>query len=356
MGPADIGPIGLSLSFCLLGKTATLSAEYNEPLSFILERAVRAGAVLAGDLGGTNFRGAIVDRSLRIRDLRSVRVPYPATPRAVLGMVNGVLQGLLRSGGPRPSAVCLSLKGLVDPERGLLKTVSDFTAWKDVPIAARVGALGLPVCIENDAKCAALGEGRAGRARGADDFVFVIVGTGIGTGIVSGGTLRRGARGHAGELGHWVVDASAREFRCACGQTGDLESLAAGPSLGLRAKRLIARGDRGLKAFLRRRGGPVDGRFVAAALEAGVPAAARIVEEAGTWLGVGLYNMARAFDPSLIVIGGGVSNLGEALLAPARRECGRRLAAFRLPPPRILRSSLGDRAGLLGAATLVLRP
>lgn len=261
------------------------------------------------------------------------------------------------AGASRPRAVALAMKGLVDPERGFSNKVNDFKGWKDVPVVAALRrALRVPAYLENDAKCAALGEGWAGRARGVQDFVFVIVGTGIGTGIVQDGRLQRGAHGHAGELGHTVLDDSNRDFRCACGQYGDLEALAAGPSLGLRARRLIKAGDAGLKRFLDREPRPVDGKFVGAAFAAGVPAARRILSETGRFLGAGLYNITRVLDPELIVLGGGAAGLGEALLGPARRECARRLQAFHLKAPRILRSALGDRAGLLGAASLVFRP
>lgn len=307
--------------------------------------------VLASDLGGTNVRAALIDRSGRLTSLKGAPLPRPANPRTVLAALESAFLGLLRAPGPRPSAVSLSFKGLVDPARGLSRKINGFDGWSDVPVAARLKKkLGLPVLIENDARCAALGELWRGRARGRRDFVFVIVGTGIGTGLVRDGRLYRGPRGHAGEFGHMTIDDSNRDFRCACGHFGHWEGLAAGPSLGLRAERLLERGHSGLERFLERRGGKADGAFVTAALRAGVPAARKIVAEAGRFLGLGLYNVARAEDPSLIVVGGGAAANGAAFLAPARRECARRLAAFDLPCPEIVASSLGDHAGLLGAA------
>lgn len=312
-------------------------------------------SVLAGDLGGTNFRAAVVDAGGRVHRIVSARIPAVATPRRVLSVMTGLFRQA--GDGARPAAFTLSMKGLVDPARGLSNKVSDFRSWRNVPVVSELRrSLRLPGFLENDAKCAALGEGWVGRARGVRDYVFVIVGTGIGTGIVQGGKLSRGAHGHAGEMGHTVIDACSRDFRCACGQTGDLECLAAGPTIGLRARRLLARGDKGLKAFARRRPGPVDGLWVSAALKAKVPTARSILRETGTWLGLGLYNLTRALDPELIVLGGGAASIGGPLIGPARRECARRLALFHLKPPRILASALGDRAGLLGAASLYFVP
>jgi len=313
--------------------------------------------VLAGDLGGTNFRAALVGPSGKIFSLVLERIPAHPTPRVLVPLMRGVLAQAMAGSSRRPAGFALSAKGLVDPKRGLLKKVSDFRDWKDVPLTSLLGrALRLPGRIENDAKSAALGEGWVGRARGVRDYAFVIVGTGVGTGIVQDGRLQRGAHGHAGELGHMVVDASNPEFVCACGQLGHLEAYAAGPSLALRASRLLAKGDRGLKAFRAKYAGPIDGMFVSAALRARVPAARAIVDEAGRYLGIGFYNIVRGIDPELIVVGGGASSIGAPLLEPARRDCARRLKDFNLKPPPIERSTLGDHAGLLGAASLWFRP
>ena len=313
--------------------------------------------VLSGDLGGTNFRAALIDRAGRVRGLVSERIPQVPNPRNIVAAMASVMRRAMSGSRARPDAFALSLKGLVDPGRGLLKTVSDFVDWKDVPLVALLGkALKLPGRLENDAKSAALGEGWVGRAKGVEHYAFVIVGTGIGTGIVQGGRLQRGAHGHAGEMGHLVIDASNREFRCACGQYGHLEALAAGPSLALRAARLLKIGEPGLTRFKKTYAGPVDGLFVSEALRAKVPASRAILQEAGTWLGVGFFNIVRAVDPALIVAGGGASAIGEPLLGPARRECARRLKDFNLEPPPIQPSSLGDHAGLLGAASLYFKP
>jgi glucokinase len=315
--------------------------------------------VLAGDLGGTSFRGALVDRAGKVIRVRSIPVPTPATPRNVLAGVTALFKELMRSAPAPVRTLGLAWKGLVEPERGISSHIGGFPMWVDVPVGPRLkAALGVRVAMENDARSAALGEGWLGRARGQKDFAYVIVGTGIGTGIVRAGRLHRGSNGRAGEYGHTVVDATDQTFRCDCGEYGHWEALAAGPSIGKRARQELASGTRDLKAYARKHPGKPEGRWLADAARAGVASARRVLEETGRWLGLGLYNLVRVEDPKLIVLGGGAAANGGVFLEAARHECASRLGAFHLEPPSILVTSLGDYAGLLGAASLAwkIRP
>jgi glucokinase len=309
--------------------------------------------VLAGDLGGTSFRGALVDRAGRLVQFRSIPVPSPATPRNVLAGVTSLFKELLRNAPGPVRNLGLSWKGLVVPDRGLSAHIGGFPGWVDVPVGPRLkSALGVRVAMENDARGAALGEGWLGQARGAKDYAFVIVGTGIGTGLVRGGKLHRGTYGRAGEFGHTVVDAHDRTFRCDCGEYGHWEALAAGPSIAKRVKLELKRGAPDLKAYALKHPGSPGGSWTADAARSGVATAKRILEETGRWLGLGLYNLVRVEDPKLIVLGGGATANAGVFLEAARHECASRLGAFHMEPPSILVTSLGDHAGLLGAASL----
>lgn len=287
-------------------------------------RTARRGSrpVLAADLGGTSLRAALVSPRGLVLASRSLPLPRPATPARVLRALGDAWSELIAASPRRPSAAGIALKGLVDSGTGVSLHVNGLPGWRRVPVAARLKArLGLPVLLDNDCRAAALGEAWLGAARGRRDFVFLIVGTGIGSGVVRDGRLVRGARGGAGEFGHTVVDASARAPACSCGGRGHWEALAAGPAFHRRAGRLGAE---------------------------------RAARETGRWLGIGLYNLARALDCELVVLGGGLSALGPALLGPARRELARRLKPFGLKAPRLVRTRLAGRAGLLGAARLAL--
>ena len=206
--------------------------------------------------------------------------------------------------------------------------------------------------MENDANAAALGEWRFGAGQGARTMVFVTVSTGIGGGIVADGTLFHGRRGLAGEIGHMAV--TDHSDRCFCGAVGCFEAVASGTALGRRATARTTPGDGSL---LRRLSGDRDvtARHVVEAARRGDGLATELIEAEGRWLGTGFTSLLHLFSPDLIVMGGGLANAFD-LLAPqigsTIRE--RAMAAYRDVP--VVAASLGDRAGLIGAASLVLAP
>ena len=183
---------------------------------------------------------------------------------------------------------------------------------------------------------------------------MITLGTGIGGGIVLGGRLQRGAHGVAGEWGHMRVVPDGR--LCACGNRGCWEQYASGTALAATAREMVAGSPAAAGHLLERVGGEPDrltGEVVAEAAAAGDPLAAELIDDAGTWLGHGLADLAAVLDPDVVVIGGGMSVLGELLLAPARASLDRSLPGrgFR-PGPRVVAAALGPAAGLIGAADL----
>jgi glucokinase len=206
------------------------------------------------------------------------------------------------------------------------------------------------VVVENDANAAAWAEQQYGAGRGSDDMLMLTIGTGIGGGVVVGGELFRGHRGFAGELGHiTLVDGGPL---CGCGQHGCLETLASGNAIGRMAREGIAAAP---GSILRELAGDaphrITGALVSEAAHAGDEFAAGILQRAGTWLGAGLASLVNAFDPNVIVIGGGGAAAGWFLVEPARLELDRRLARRRSVPP-IVTGTLGNDAGAIGAASL----
>ncbi len=279
-----------------------------------------AGSLTAGiDVGGTKM--------LVVGDLASRHGPLPRVGVGVPGLVD-------RSGVVRLSP---NLPGVVEaPVREALQD-----------------ELGGVVVVENDATCAGWAERTVGAARGSDDAIVVTLGTGIGGGIVSGGRLVLGRSGFAGEIGHMVVDPHGPP--CPCGQRGCWERYASGSGLG-RLARDAAQAGHADRVVELAGGDPesVRGEHVTTAAADGDAGALGIVRTFGWWLGLGLANLANAFDPEILVLGGGLVASGDLLLEPAREafvELVEGGCRYR-PEVRIVAAELGERAGAIGAALL----
>ncbi|GMQ84504.1 MAG: ROK family glucokinase [Acidimicrobiia bacterium] len=239
---------------------------------------------------------------------------------------------------------------------GLVRWPEGSFAWgphlggEDIPVRKTLeGELGVPVVVDNDANVAAFGELRVGAAVGHDDFLMLTLGTGVGGGIVTGGAVYRG-QSFAGEFGHMVYDTGG--MLCDCGKRGCWETVASGPALVRLAREVIMLNPEG--AFATRIGtGAFSGENVTAVADAGDEVARGLVAQVGSEFGRGLGSLIAIFDPELIVVGGGLGSVGEALLGPARRVAAEGLHGgnHRLLPP-ILVAGLGPDAGAIGAAVM----
>jgi len=306
------------------------------------------------DIGGTKVAAGVVDDEGRVID--STRRPTPgsdvARTEAVIAEVVGEL-----SARHQVSAVGIGAAGWIAND---LATVlfSPHLAWRDEPLRdALAKAIGVPVMVENDANAAAWAEYRYGAARGARVAVMVTMGTGIGGGLVVDGLLYRGAYGVGCEYGHMCVVPDGR--RCACGNRGCWEMYASGRALARDARELADVSPVGAHRLMTLAGGDLNqltGPLVTEAAREGDPAAVEIYTAMGRWLGRGLANLAAVIDPTVFVIGGGVSEAGDLLLGPARQAFGESLTGrgFR-PAADILLAELGPQAGLVGAADLARR-
>jgi glucokinase len=282
------------------------------------------------DLGGTKIAAGLVDTDGTVR--AQARRETPGTAEAVVDAI----AGLVRELGAHDAPVGIGAAGFVDEARRRVLFAPNL-GWTDVPLADLVSArVGGPVVLENDANAAAWAESRFGAGAGVASMVLVTVGTGIGGGIVLDGALVRGGFGIAGEFGHVPLVHDGRP--CPCGQQGCWEQYASGGALTRAVREQL---------------GDVD---VAAAIAAGNPVALEALDGIGTWLGAGLAAIAAVLDPQVVVVGGGVVENGEQLLAPARAEFRRRLpAADRRPVAEIRAARLGPAAGIVGAADLARR-
>ena len=303
------------------------------------------------DIGGTKVMAGVVDGagSLLAKRLR----PTPgADVMAVEHTIVEVVDELREDFDV--AAVGIGAAGFVDVSRSRVM-FSPHLAWRDEPLRdAVMGRLGLPVVVDNDANTAGLAETRFGAARGHRLVLCLTMGTGIGGALVLDGRVLRGANGMAGEFGHIQVVPDGH--RCECGNRGCWEQYASGNALVRDARELVAANSPVAHHLSRLVGGDpalLTGPLVTQAAGEGDPLAIELFDSVGRWLGVGLAGMAASFDPSCIVVGGGVSDAGEILLAPAREAFSRTLVGRgHRQEPTLVRAALGPQAGLIGAADM----
>lgn len=311
-----------------------------------------AGTLAIGiDIGGTKIAGAVVDIDGVI--LEEARVESPATdPEAIESTVAALVAGLAAT---HPvTAVGVGAAGYIDADRSTVLFAPNI-AWRDEPLGSELRRLtGLPVTIENDANAAAWGEFRYGAGRDVEDQLMVTVGTGVGGGVIAGGHLLRGGYGVAGEIGHLCLVPDGRQ--CGCGNRGCFEQYGSGSAL-VRETREAAVGTSLLAADLLDRAGgdpaAITGPLITAAAQEGDRFAIEQLRMLGDWLGHGIASLVAVLDPTVIVIGGGVSEAGALLLDPIRESFARNLTGrgYR-PQAEVRRAELGTRAGVIGAADL----
>ena len=316
-----------------------------------------AGHVLVADLGATSIDVALTTLDGRILAHMGEPAEIASGPEVVLGRVDELFDELT---GPRRRlpgrlwGVGVGVPGPVEFRTGRPISPSIMPGWDGYPVRERLAdRYGAPVWVDNDVNVLALGEWRSGVAAGHDNVVVVKIGTGIGAGIISDGRLHRGAQGSAGDVGHIHVS-DDRSVVCRCGNTGCLEALAGGEAIGRdgEAAARAATSPR-LRAVLDSRG-TVTAEDVARAASFGDPVAAALLQEAGRRVGLMLASVVNFFNPSLVVIGGGVAQSGDALLAAIREVVYGRGLPLATRDLQVQRSSLGSLGGVIGASAMVV--
>jgi glucokinase len=320
----------------------------------LMDGAPAGLASLGIDIGGTKVAGGVV-----APDGTVLATARRATPGASVSdtedAIAAVVEELAAGHDGELVGVGVGAAGWFD-RTGDTVLFSPHLAWRNASLRKDLAArLQRPLWVGNDADAAAWAEYRYGAARGADLALMITLGTGIGGGIVLGGRLRRGSHGVAGEWGHMRVVPDGR--LCACGNRGCWEQYASGSALGQTAREVARTSPAAAARLMERVDSEPDrltGEDVARAAAQGDPLALELVTEVGVWLGQGIADLAAVLDPEVVVIGGGVSKLGEMVLGPARDRLERALPGrgFR-PGPRVVVAELGPQAGLVGAADLV---
>lgn len=316
-----------------------------------------AGHLLVADLGATSVDVAVTDLEGRILGHRDEPADVQAGPEHSLQRIEELFDQLTDATRDLPGAlwgIGIGVPGPVEFRSGRPVSPPIMPGWDGYPLRERFSdRYGAPVWVDNDVNILALGEWRSGSAIGHDNVVVVKIGTGIGAGIISNGRIHRGAQGAAGDVGHIQI-ADAASVLCRCGNVGCLEALAGGAAIARDGEALAnsGRSDR-LRVALEQHG-RVTAEDVARAASFGDPLAVNLLQAAGHRVGLMLASVVNFFNPSLIVVGGGVAQSGDQLLAAIRETVYRRSLPLATRELIVQRSSLGALAGVIGASSMVI--
>ena len=307
--------------------------------------------VLAVDLGGTKCSGAVVDRKGKIVSCRTVPVDVSSRSGPVRQIV-GLAEDL--AGGKKPKdayfGAAVAVPGLV--RRNGTVWAPNLPGWEQMPLARGLTrSLGIPVRVESDRNAAVLGEWWLGAARGKSDAIVLMIGTGIGAGILSGGQIVRGAHELSGCVGWMTV---TREQVLMAQGRGELESLVAGPAIASSAQQRLESREASSLAHLDV--SKITAHDVAAAARQGDRLAVDIFHRAGRLLGFAVANLVSLLDPEVIILGGGLAVVADLYLGPLRQAMRERAQPLAADKVRVVASRIADTVNLLGCARLAWAP
>lgn len=307
------------------------------------------------DIGGTNIKIAVIDKQGNL--IYSDSTPteahkgYGHTINNIIKSIRNILSknnlDVSQIGG-----IGIGCPGMVDPEKGTVKFLPNIPGWIDIELAEIIKSeLGLNAGVDNDVRCAALGEYNYGAGKEYNSMVCLTVGTGIGSGIIIDGKLLRGANFSAGEIGHMILKDYGGPM-CGCGGTGCFETLASGPPIVKMAEEFIMGGK---SAKFRELAGdePITPEIIARAASFGDEVAKTIYKTAGYWIGIAITNVVNFLNPEIVIIGGGVMNAGDLLLDPIKKTVEERALKTAREKLIITQAKLGNNAGVIGASLLV---
>ncbi len=304
------------------------------------------------DVGGTKVLGGLVDIDGKVIATARKDTPHQGG-RALTQTIADIAKELMQSHDVL--AVGVSAAGFVSSDRQTMLATPNIADWNGVDLDSELTKLiNKPVVIENDANAAAWGEAKFGAGRNRNHMILLTIGTGLGGGIVFNGALVRGAFGIAAEFGHMRVVPDGH--LCGCGARGCFEQYASGKALLRHAREAISASPDMARNLLSRANGSIEGLTgadITQAAKEGDPVALAAFNTTAEWLGAGIASLSVLLDPDCVVIGGGVIDAGEILLAPLRRALVRYMPfAGKHPYPEIIAAQLGNQAGLVGVADL----
>jgi glucokinase len=303
---------------------------------------------IAIDIGGTQMRAA----SYSLDHTEPVKINRIAT-RGEGQTIEERLTNLIQSVWPKKKdaevlSIAAASPGPLNPKKGLVLETPNIPEWRDFPLRAHIkDHFHVPTQIGNDANLAALGEWKFGAGIGHENLIYLTISTGIGGGIISEGKLLSGVNGMGGELGHVTVLPDGP--LCGCGQRGHLEAVASGPSITRWVKGQLEAG----KSSRLRGSEDLTAEKIAQVADGGDELARNAFQRAGVFIGHAIADYLHIFNPSLVVIGGGVSQAGALLFNPIQASIPERLMSpAYLEDVQITKAKLGDDVGLMGALAL----
>lgn len=297
------------------------------------------------DMGGTNIRLALVSDDGTIINSARYKTSAQEGRDAVISRLTSATSEMAMHGSEHGTVIGVGIgaPGLI--ENGVVRCSPNLPGWKEVPLRRLLeDALALPVVLENDANAVAYGEKSFGAGKGLDSILCITLGTGVGGGIILDGKIWRGAFGMAGEVGHMVIEPEGN--RCSCGNKGCLETYASATAIVRKAMEAVGSGDASWNT--------VD--LTTETLERfagnGDITALRLFSDAGRYLGIGIASLLHILNPDAVIIGGGVARAWDLFSPSMTEEITRRCFKEIAEKSKIMPASLGDDAGMLGAARL----
>jgi glucokinase-like ROK family protein len=315
----------------------------------VLDLNPKCGLVAAVDMGATHLSVAVGDFLAHI--LEETESPFRIAdgPEKCLKAVNLVLQAMVEKWGIEIkdlAAIGVSVPGPVIANAGMVMAPPIMPGWDRFPIRDTLEKLwNVPVTLNNDADLGALGEWAYGAGRGEKDFAFIKVGSGVGAGLIINQQIFVGATGSAGEIGHLTIDKNGP--LCTCGNYGCLEAFASGRAIEIQAQKLVESGKRTLLADQNLE--TISVRDVANAARRGDLEAQEILNRSGTFIGIAIAGLINLINPSVVIIGGGVAEVGDLLTAPIRKMVKERSLRASEHAVKITTAMLGRRSSLIGA-------
>lgn len=321
----------------------------------VLEINPHRGYVVGMDMGATHVTMLLANYAAHVVKDIEWTIDIDDGPQKIISQIDEHLHQMLMEMNLRMEeikAICLGVPGPVVLRGGMVSEPPIMPGWDKFPIESYIQSLwDVPVTLGNDAELGAIGEWAYGAGRGEENLAYVKVGRGIGAGLLLDGQIYHGADGSAGEIGHITIDENGP--LCSCGNRGCLEAVAGGNAVARRAMGLVKKGQRTELAMIR----PVDSiqsKDVIAAACNGDLIAQQILSETGAHLGTAIAGLVNLFNPSMIIVGGGVSQIGDLLLEPIRQTVQKRSLRMASKRLRISTALLGRRSSAMGAVVQAL--
>lgn len=302
------------------------------------------------DLGGTNIAAALLDEHMKILCRMNLPTRSERPYQEVIRDMGSLVHGLMRMGNVTPDMIrCVGIGSPGTPEKESGNILfSNNLNWHNVPLLKELAQyVPIPMKVDNDANCAALGEYLAGAAKGCTSAVMVTLGTGVGGGIILNGVIYDGVNHAGAEIGHTVL-CSGGEL-CTCGRRGCYEAYASATALIRMGRQAAQQHPESLLAAEKE---SLNGLRIFEAAEQGDTVAQQVVDEYLFYVAEGITNVINVFQPDMIVIGGGICGQGEKILTPIRKQVEASVFCKQVSVPKIVTATLGNDAGIIGAAFL----